>query len=135
MAALALGVLLVAITYEGYDILHARSATFAVLTMTQLWHSFLSRSQTQSIFVTGVLGNKWLIGAFFLSTTLLVLSIYVPGFNDLIELYPLNGYDWIKVLASIIVHTAVMELIKACLRLRARLNGKKKKASIFYEDV
>jgi hypothetical protein len=72
---------------------------------------------------------------FFLSTTLLVLSIYVPGFNDLIELYPLNGYDWIAVVASMIVHTAVMELIKACLRLRARLLGKKKKPSIFYEDV
>jgi Ca2+-transporting ATPase len=135
MAGLALGVLLVTTMYYDYDVRHARSVTFTVLTMTQLWHSFLSRSQTQSIFVTGLIGNRWLIGAFFLSTTLLVLSIYVPGFNDLIELYPLNGYDWIAVVASMIVHTAVMELIKACLRLRARLLGKKKKPSIFYEDV
>ena len=135
MAGLALATLLIGFYIEGLQLSHLQSVTFTVLTMTQLWHSFLSRSQTQSIFRTGLIGNKWLIGAFFLSASLLIMSIYIPGFNDFFELVPLNGYDWIKVVASMIIHTGIMEIIKASLRLRAYLLRKKAKPSMFYNDV
>ncbi len=135
MSGLALATLLIGYYIEGLELSHLQTVTFTVLTMTQLWHSFLSRSQTQSIFRTGLIANKWLIGAFFLSASLLIMSIYIPGFNDFFELVPLNGWDWLKVLASIIIHTGIMEIIKACLRLRASILRKKAKPTMFYNDV
>jgi Ca2+-transporting ATPase len=135
MAGLALATLLIGAYVENYELPHLQSVTFTVLTMTQLWHAFLSRSQTQSIFVTGLIGNRWLIGAYFLSASLLIMSIYIPGFNTFFELVPLNGYDWIKVAASMVIHTAIMELIKGALRIRAHFLRKKAKPHMFYNDV
>jgi Ca2+-transporting ATPase len=135
MAGLALATLLIGFYVEGYDLPHLQTVTFTVLTMTQLWHSFLSRSQTQSIFRTGLIANKWLIGAYFLSASLLIMSIYIPGFNDFFELVHLNGYDWIKVVAAMIIHTAIMEIIKGFLRLRAYMLRKKDKPTMFYNDI
>lgn len=61
-----------------YSLIHITQA-FATLTTLQLLHSFLSRSILQSIFVAGLFGNKWMMIAFIVSFSCLLIGIYAPG--------------------------------------------------------
>jgi hypothetical protein len=45
----------------------------------QLLQSFFSRSISQSVFVTGIFGNLWIVGAFLLSFGAMVAGFYIPG--------------------------------------------------------
>jgi magnesium-transporting ATPase (P-type) len=49
------------------------------LTTLQLVHSFLSKSITQSIRHHGIATNRWLVAAFIVSFSLLIMGIYTPG--------------------------------------------------------
>ncbi|KAI9139413.1 hypothetical protein BKA69DRAFT_1086161 [Paraphysoderma sedebokerense] len=65
----------------------ARSTTFAALTTMQLIQGFLSRSVSLSVFQTGILGNKWMFGAVFLSIGLMLLGFYIPGLCRIVAFY------------------------------------------------
>ena len=57
-------------------ILVAQTMTFMTLAFSQLFHAFNSRSEEVSIFKLGVLSNKYLVGAFLISS-LLQLSTFL----------------------------------------------------------
>lgn len=61
------------------SLLTKQSLAFATLTSMQLVQSFLSKSVSASFLTTGLGGNKWMIGAFLLSFSLLVAGFYIPG--------------------------------------------------------
>lgn len=111
---------------------------FATLTTLQLLHSFLSRSILQSIFVTGILGNRCMIYAFVVSFGCLLLGIYAPG-NTVIEranipgkkliflhinsgistwlqLSFVDGTSWVMILICCILQVAVVEIQKFVIR-------------------
>ncbi len=90
----------------------ARTMTFAVLSLSQLVHAFNMRSE-RSIFKTDMLGNKWLIGAFFAGLLLQALAICIPAFNPVFETVPLTAAQWGCVGLLSLAPLIVVELEKA----------------------
>jgi hypothetical protein len=56
-----------------------QALAFLILTTMQILQVFFSRSIQNSVFRTGVLGNRWMIGASLSSFLALVGGIYIPG--------------------------------------------------------
>lgn len=54
MSAICAAAFVFAIHFEDYSISHARCLVFTMLVLIQLFHAFLSRSFTESVFSTGV---------------------------------------------------------------------------------
>lgn len=68
----------------------ARSAAFTVLSMTQIFSMFNLRSLKNSLFKIGVFSNKYVIGAFFLSVSLLLIALYVPTLQEVFHFTALS---------------------------------------------
>ncbi|KAG2183376.1 hypothetical protein INT43_006382 [Umbelopsis isabellina] len=117
MAALTIGAYTIAIYVEHYDVQDARSLAFACLTTIQLLHGLLSRTISRSVFETGILGNKWMIGALVISIGFMLMGIYCPGLNDWLELTPVSGWSWIKIVVCAVIHSIVVETGKLIIRL------------------
>jgi Ca2+-transporting ATPase len=98
------------------DQIYAKSLAFATLFTLHLVHSLMARSVSMSIFSTGVYGNKYLFWGCWVSFFFILIAIYIPGLNDLIELVPIDAIDWLRVLAAIIVHVFLVELLKLYVR-------------------
>ena len=98
-----------------------RTMAFVALGMLELIHSFNVKSE-ESIFKTGLLENKYLIGSFILGTLLQVVVVIVPYFAKVFELVPLNGMQWLYTVMISIVPIVVVEIQKMVKRL---FEGKK----------
>jgi len=117
MAALTIAAYTIAIYVEHYPVQDARSLAFACLTSIQLLHGLLSRTISRSVFETGILGNKWMIAALVISYGFMLLGIYCPGLNDWLELTPVSGWSWIKIVVCAAVHAICIETGKVLIRL------------------
>jgi Ca2+-transporting ATPase len=70
--------------------------------------------------------NKWLILAIFSSVTLHCMILYVPFFNNIFAIMPLDAKEWVLVLVFSIPVVFLDELVKFYTRLSA--NKKKLKS-------
>ncbi|KAF9169744.1 P-type ATPase [Mortierella sp. AD010] len=95
---------------------YAHSEAFAFLTTLQLLQGFLSRTMRTSIVKSGFLGNVWMIYGVLVSFVLMIIGIYTPGFNDILNLVPVGGVSWAKVVVGCIILTGLSELEKLILR-------------------
>lgn len=88
----------------------AQSVCFAVIFFTQTSHAFMSRSVRNSLVTTGprelFLGNPWLLAGCSFSALAVVAGIYIPGFNDIFGLQPINGWAWLQVGGQAGIRTA-----------------------------
>src|SRR5687768_3166853 len=85
-----------------------QTMTFTVLCFSQLGHVIAIRSETKSIFKIGVLSNKPMLLALFITTALQLMIIYVPFFNDIFKTEPLTFKElMITIAASSIIFWAV----------------------------
>ncbi len=96
----------------------ARTMTFAVLSLSQLVHSFNLRSE-KSIFKTGIFGNLKLVGTFILGTIMQVTVISVPALSAIFKTSPLNMTQWIIVAALSIIPILVVEIEKFLTRTKS----------------
>lgn len=77
----------------------------------------MSRSLTNSVFVTGITENRYMIAAWWFSFILLVMAVFIPGFRDLFDMTPLNYWqDWVWIAGGVIVHIIITELLKMSIR-------------------
>lgn len=98
-------------------LMYAQSEAFAFLTTLQLLQGFLSRTMRTSVFRTSFFGNKWMIYGVLTSFVLMIIGIYVPGFNEkVLELTPIHGVSWAKIVVGCIILTTLSELEKLLLR-------------------
>lgn len=106
------------LTTDVYNDSHstASSVVFAVVFTTQIVHAFWSRSISEGIASLGPVRlffeNKWLFYGCLLSLGCVVGGMYIPGFNDLLELKPIEGKYWLFVAISVVLHFFVVELLK-----------------------
>jgi Ca2+-transporting ATPase len=112
MGLLTLGIFFVELYVHGGAIERARTLAFTMLALVQLAHAFNARSETQSILQTGLLGNRWLLGALSFSLVLLLLGIYLPGLRDVMEKVPLSVRDWLELGVGVAIFTLLAELFK-----------------------
>ncbi|KAI8926362.1 hypothetical protein BC831DRAFT_456893 [Entophlyctis helioformis] len=98
-----------------------RSAAFVILTVMQLFQSFLSRSVEDSVFKTGFTGNLYMVGAFFFSLACTIIGLMVPGISDWLEFKNFSPQVWAAVVVCVFVQLVCMECIKFGVRtVRAR---------------
>ena len=113
---MTLAVYATALAAEGYSVEAARSLALVFMTTQQLVLVVCTRSLTRSLVHTGVLGNRWLLGAVALSTVLLCAGDYIPGVNSFLNLTPLAAADWGQVALGAVAIVVANELLKALLR-------------------
>ncbi|KAG0256691.1 P-type ATPase [Mortierella polycephala] len=95
---------------------YARAEAFTVLTTLQLLQGFLSRTMRTSAFRVNFLSNRWMVVGVLISFFLMIIGIYVPGFNDILNLQFVTGLSWLKVLVCCVILTVISEIEKLILR-------------------
>ncbi len=103
---------------EKESIGRARTAAFIVLSCSQLFHSYNCRSMTQSLFKIGLLTNKKLILATFVSFLLQMAVVSFPFTQRVFKTEPLTTFDWVLVLAISSFPLWAMEAVKLLNRPR-----------------
>ncbi|KAJ1555214.1 P-type ATPase [Nowakowskiella sp. JEL0078] len=96
---------------------HRQSLAFLVLTIMQLVQSFLSKSTEESVFTTGIFGNRWMVYAFVLSFGFLLAGFYIPGLNHFLELEPMGWQAWVITIVSVLIQLVIVEILKLIFRL------------------
>lgn len=94
----------------------ALTMAFATLGLIQLVHAFNVKSVYQSIFTVGAFKNRtfnWAIPVAFL---LLMVTIVVPGFNDLFHVSHLSITQWLAVIIGSLLMIVLTEIVKAVQR-------------------
>ncbi len=84
---------------------------FATICLARLWHGFNSRGR-ETIFELGLFTNMYTIGALLIGAFLLSLVLFVPAFQGIFQVAPLNGMQvgWVAILAF--APTVVIQIIK-----------------------
>ena len=94
-----------------YSLEVGRTMAFVTLGVSELIHSFNIKSE-QSIFKTGILENKFLIGSFILGTFMQVIVVVVPQIAEIFKLVALNGQQWLYTAIISIMPVVIMEIQK-----------------------
>ena len=95
--------------YYGIDV--GRTMAFITLGVVELIHSFNLKSK-ESIFKTGILNNKYLVGAFVLGTLMQVGVVCIPFISSKFKLVALNSTQWIYTVLISISVLVIMEIQK-----------------------
>ncbi|KAF9575995.1 P-type ATPase [Mortierella alpina] len=96
---------------------YARAESFTVLTTLQLLQGFLSRTMRTSVFRVNFFSNRWMIYGVLVSFVLMVIGVYVPGFNGILNLQPIDGVSWAKIIVCSVILLVLSELEKLLLRI------------------
>ena len=94
-----------------YGLEVGRTMAFVAIGLLELVHSFNIKSE-QSIFKTGILENRFLIGSFILGGLLQVIVVVVPYFADIFRLVTLSSTQWMYTILISILPILIMELQK-----------------------
>jgi len=97
----------------------ATTMCFATLSISQLVHAFNVRSE-ESIMSIDILGNKYLVFAFFIGVIMQVSVIQTPLFNRIFRVASLGRHEWFIVALLCLVPLIVVELQKLANRILER---------------
>jgi Ca2+-transporting ATPase len=94
-----------------------RTVLFTTLTLAQLGHVLVVRSETRSLFSMGLRSNPWLSAAVFGTVALQLAAVYAAPLNALLSTRPLHAHDLAVVGALGSVVFWAVELEKLARRL------------------
>ncbi|KAF9207911.1 P-type ATPase [Haplosporangium sp. Z 27] len=117
MTLLTFGVYMMSDRSDSTKESYAQAEAFTVLTTVQLLQGFLSRTMRTSVFRINFFSNRWMIFGVLLSFVLMIIGLYVPGFNGVLDLQPIDGKSWAKVIVCCVILTVLSELEKLLLRV------------------
>ena len=95
----------------------ALTMAFATLGLIQLVHAFNVKSVYQSIFTVGAFKNRTFNWAIPIAFLLLMITIVVPGFNDLFHVSHLSATQWLAVIIGSSLMVVLTEIFKAIQRV------------------
>ncbi|KAI3654948.1 hypothetical protein MP228_000328 [Amoeboaphelidium protococcarum] len=123
MGFIALGIYLWDLGMDGDSSLsiqqpkRAQTHTYFLLTTLQLVQSFLSRSVESSVFVTGIFQNRYMVAAFIVSFSFMIMAVYIPGFAEFLGLVPLVRWEeWVSIIVAIVIQVTLNEIMKLSFR-------------------
>jgi Ca2+-transporting ATPase len=96
------------------DLPKAWTISLTTLAVFQWFNAWNCRSQIKSIFTSNPFSNKFLVGATGIVIGLQILAIYNPFFQKVLRTVPLNGKDWLVIIAvafSIVIIEEVRKII------------------------
>lgn len=93
---------------------HADALTmaYATLGLIQLFHAFNSKTIHESIFRIGMFKNKFFNWALLGSAVLLIMTIVIPGFNEMFHVTELTASQWLVVVFGGFMIVVVSEVVK-----------------------
>ncbi len=94
-----------------YNLEVARTMAFLTIGISELIHSFNVKSE-KSIFKTGILENKFLIGSFVLGVLVQLVVILIPTLAEIFDLVNLNTSQLLITILISIMPIPIMELQK-----------------------
>ena len=100
-----------------YSVEVGRTMAFVSLGLLELVHSFNIKSE-ESIFKSGILENKYLIGAFILGSILQIIVVVIPQIADIFNLVPLTKTQWLYTAGISILPIIIMEIQKKLNEMR-----------------
>jgi len=103
---------------------HWQTMVFSVLCLSQLGHVLAIRSERESLFKTGLLSNKYLLGAVGLTFALQATVVYAPWARPIFKTEALSLNELMVVLAASSVIFFAVEAEKLFKRKRSRVNKK-----------
>jgi P-type Ca2+ transporter type 2C len=95
-----------------YSLPVAQTMAFGTLSLSQLWHSFNSRSERYSIFKIGFFSNKYLLLAITISGVLQLVVMILPSLQQLFKVTPLSGVQWLILILISASPICFVELLK-----------------------
>jgi magnesium-transporting ATPase (P-type) len=107
----------------GYELETARTMAVNTLVMFEVFYLLTVRHILASTLnINGLLGNRVAVAAVAAVTLFQLLFTYVPAMNALFGTAPLDGADWVLVLAVAVTVVPIVELEKTLLRRRLPAN-------------
>lgn len=95
--------------YYGLEV--ARTMAFLTIGMTELIHSVNIKSD-KSLFKTGILENKFLIGSLVLGVLAQVIVVLIPTLANIFDVVSLNSIQWLITIIISIMPIPIMEVQK-----------------------
>jgi Ca2+-transporting ATPase len=102
--------------WDGVEIQAAQTMSFVTLSLCELFRAFTVRSERLSIFTIGPFSNLYMVWAFLISTSLLLVTVFTPFLNPIFNTVPLTAGQWGVALCAAIIPAAVEEILKRRLR-------------------
>lgn len=94
------------------DLQKAWTISLTTLAVFQWFNAWNCRSQIKSVFTSNPFSNKFLVGAIGIVIGLQLLAIYNPFFQKVLRTIPLDGKDWLVIIAVAFSVVLVEELRK-----------------------
>lgn len=98
--------------YRQYSLVVGQTMAFGTLSFIQLWQSLNSRSDRYSIAKLGILSNRYLILAIFISGTLQLSVMLNTYLQTVFKVTPLNYYQWIMIILISFTAIPYVEILK-----------------------
>ncbi len=95
------------------EVAHWQTLVFTILCFAQLWHVMAIKSETASVFTTGVFNNKPLLLAVLATIGLQLAVVYVPALNNYFHTQPLTAIELLIAFAVSSIVLVVVEVEKA----------------------
>ncbi|MCB2203280.1 HAD-IC family P-type ATPase [bacterium] len=105
---------------RGFPLEKARTMAFVTLALFQIWNVHNSRSLRASLFSIGPVSNRPLLYVMFVSLTLQVSAVHIPGLNDLLHVVPLSVSEWLICVSTSLSILVLLEVRKLLGRKWAR---------------
>ncbi len=102
------------------DLNKAWTISLTTLAVFQWFNAWNCRSQIKSVFLSNPFSNKFLIGATGIVVGLQLLAVYNPFFQKVLRTVPLNGKDWLIIIAVAFSVIVVEEIRKIIYRRKAK---------------
>jgi Ca2+-transporting ATPase len=94
----------------------AVSVAFGTLALAQLWHVFNMRGDVGRVFDNEITRNPWVWGALGLCLGLVLIAIYMPVLNDVLQLADPGTSGWLVIIIASVVPLAVAPLVRRLAR-------------------
>jgi len=121
LATVAVFAFVLSFYVRGQSLEQARTLTFVVMVLAQLFHAFACRSMQHSIITLGFLTNRALVLAVVVSTALQVLIVQVTWTQDIFKVVPLDGEQWLLAGGLALAPLILGEVRKAVMRPRSTM--------------
>jgi Ca2+-transporting ATPase len=119
LASVAVLAFVLSFYVRGQSLEQARTLTFVVMVLAQLFHAFACRSMQHSIVTLGFLTNRALVAAVVVSAVLQGLIVQLTWTQDIFKVVPLDTEHWLLAVGLALVPLVLGEVRKAVRRPRS----------------
>jgi len=96
----------------GWAIGHIRTIIFAAIGVDSLFYIFSCKNLKKSIWRYNIFDNSFLLISVIFGFIMIALAVYLPVFQNILKLVPLNIYDWLILISIGLFNLLAIELGK-----------------------